>query len=37
MNRNHYEQPICEVIEMAIEQGFSLSNEQQESAPWEDL
>ena len=37
MKRTYYEQPEVEVVEMVVEQGFSQSNEQQESAPWGDL
>jgi hypothetical protein len=37
MKKHFYEQPAFEVVEIEVEKGFSLSDEQQESSPWEDL
>jgi hypothetical protein len=37
MEKYFYEQPEFEVVEIEVEKGFSLSDEQQESSPWEDL
>lgn len=37
MKRCFYEQPEFVVMEIEVEKGFSLSDEQQESSPWEDL
>ena len=37
MKKHFYEQPAFVVVEIEVEKGFSLSDEQQESSPWEDL
>ena len=37
MEKHFYEQPEFEVVEIEVENGFRLSDEQQESSPWEDL
>ena len=37
METNSYETPNIEIMEVAIEQGFALSNEQQEPSDWEDM
>ncbi len=37
METKSYETPNIEIMEVAIEQGFALSNEQQEPSDWEDM
>lgn len=37
MKKYFYDQPAFEVVEIEVEKGFRLSDEQQESSPWEDL
>ena len=37
METKSYETPNIEIMEVTIEQGFALSNEQQEPSDWEDM
>ena len=37
METKSYETPNIEIMEVAIEQGFALSHEQQEPSDWEDM
>jgi hypothetical protein len=37
METKIYETPNIEVLEVKIEKGFALSNEQQEPSDWEDM
>ncbi len=37
MKSSIYESPTLDVVSIAIEQGFALSNEQQVPSDWEDM
>jgi hypothetical protein len=37
MQTTIYQSPEVEIIDVAIERGFTESDSQQESSPWEDL
>lgn len=37
MKTTIYQSPEVEIIDVAIEQGFAQSYEQQEPSPWEDM
>ena len=37
MQKTIYQSPEVEIIEVAIEAGFALSDSQQEPSPWEDM
>lgn len=37
MKKNFYESPSVEVLEVAVEQGFALSDQQQFPSDWEDM
>ena len=37
MQTTIYQSPEVEIMDVAIEQGFALSDSQQEPSPWEDM
>lgn len=37
MQTTIYQSPEVEILDVAIEQGFTLSYSQQEPSPWEDM
>ncbi len=37
MKKDCYQTPTIEVVDVAIEQGFALSDEQQYPSDWEDM
>ncbi len=37
MEKQSYESPIMEILEIAVEQGFAASKEQQNPSDWEDM
>ena len=37
MKKTIYQSPEVEILEVAIEQGFALSDSQQEPSPWGDM
>lgn len=37
MEKQHYESPEIEIVEIAVEQGFAASEEQQNPSDWEDM
>ena len=37
MQTTIYQSPEVEIMDVAIEQGFALSDTQQEPSPWEDM
>lgn len=37
MEKQSYESPMMEILEIAIEQGFAVSEEQQNPSDWEDM
>lgn len=37
MEKQSYESPMMEILEIAVEQGFAASDEQQNSSDWEDM
>ena len=37
MKKTINQSPEVEILEVAIEQGFALSDSQQEPSPWEDM
>lgn len=37
MEKQSYESPMMEILEVAVEQGFAASDEQQNPSDWEDM
>lgn len=37
MQTTIYQSPEVEIMDVAIEQGFAISDSQQEPSPWEDM
>lgn len=37
MEKQNYESPMMEILEIAVEQGLAASEEQQNPSDWEDM